>query len=460
MTPICSDRDTFLLRLRHSGLLSARQLRETIDQLGHAVTPIDLARALMRCGWLTRFQARMLLHGRTNGFFLGPYRILEQVGHGGMGKVYKALHETMNRTVALKVLAPGLMKTAKARAMFRNEVQTAAQLNHPNIVHAYDSSAIAGRHFLAMEFIAGVTLSQLVDQRGPLPIGLACEIIRQAALGLQHAHEKGLVHRDIKPANLMASVVRHPRAAHAADGAARQSGPKQASSELQVKILDFGLARLQHRKMIPDDSDAGRHPITGTPDYMSPEQARNRNAVDIRSDLYSLGCTFYYLLTAQVPFPGGGVLDKLIRHTSEVPAAPELVRPRIPPAVATIVLRLIAKEPADRFQTPQELVDALAPHAAVPSLDQARALRRRRASLRLETATPSANEKTLGLDREDTSPHGCAPTIVNDEQEALSSWVAGQIDQRRQTRRRLFLAAATALAIAGVVVAWLWFQHW
>jgi eukaryotic-like serine/threonine-protein kinase len=457
MTPICSDRDTFLLRLRHSGLLSAGQLRETIDRLGHAVTPIDLARALMRCGWLTRFQARMLLHGRTNGFFLGPYRILEQVGHGGMGKVYKALHETMNRTVALKVLAPALMKTAKARAMFRNEVQTAAQLNHPNIVHAYDSSAIAGRHFLAMEFIAGVTLSQLVDQRGPLPIGLACEIIRQAALGLQHAHEKGLVHRDIKPANLMASVVRHP---HAAGGVARLSRPKQATSELQVKILDFGLARLQRRREVADDSDAGRHPITGTPDYMSPEQARNRNAVDIRSDLYSLGCTFYYLLTAQVPFPGGGMLDKLIRHNSELPAAPELVRPRIPPAVATIVLRLIAKEPADRFQIPQELVDALAPHAAVPSLEQARELRRRRASSRLETATPPANEKTLGLDREDTPPHGCAPTIVNDEQEALSSWVAGQIDQRRQTRRRLSWAAATALGIAGGVAAWRWFQPW
>jgi serine/threonine-protein kinase len=413
----------------------------------------------MRCGWLTRFQARMLLHGRANGFFLGPYRILDQIGRGGMGKVYKALHESMNRTVALKVLTPSLMKTPKARAMFRNEVQTAAQLNHPNIVIAYDSNAIAGRHYLAMEFIKGATLSQLVDRRGPLPIGLACEIIRQAALGLQHAHEQGLVHRDVKPGNLMASVVRHPRAARGADGSKR---PAKATSELQVKILDFGLARLQRRNRAASDAGGGRHPITGTPDYMSPEQARNRNAVDIRSDLYSLGCTFYYLLTAQVPFPGGSLLDKLIRHTSEVPAPPERLRPRIPPAVAAIVLRLIAKEPADRFQTPQELADALVPHAAVPSLEQARALRKRSRSSLLQAAPPLPDEKTLGLDRDDTPAHACAPTVINDEQEALSSWVAIQLDERRQTLRRLRWAAATTtiLAIAAGVASLLWWHPW
>src|SRR5260370_11466874 len=272
MIPTSSERDTFLAKLSQSGLLTGPQLRDVIDRLGLAPGATDLARALVRCGMLTRFQARMLLQGRTNGFFLGPYRILEKIGHGGMGKVYKALHETMNRTVALKVLTPGLVKTDKARAMFRHEVQTAAQLNHPNIVLAYDSNAIAGRHFLAMEFIAGATLSQLVEQRGPLPIGLACEIVRQAALGLQHAHEKGLVHRDIKPANIMVSVV--PR--RSSEGNA-QTGDSPRSTELQVKVLDFGLARLQRRRRPRDldDPDAGRHPITWTPDYMSPEQGRN-----------------------------------------------------------------------------------------------------------------------------------------------------------------------------------------
>jgi eukaryotic-like serine/threonine-protein kinase len=457
MTPTTSDRETFLQRLHQSGLLTGPQLRDVADLLGLAPGATDLARALVRCGLLTRFQARMLLHGRTNGFFLGPYRILDQVGHGGMGKVYKALHETMNRTVALKVLSPSLVKTEKARAMFRHEVQTAAQLNHPNIVHAYDSNAIAGRHFLAMEFIAGATLSQLVEQRGPLPIGLACEIVRQAALGLQHAHEKGLVHRDIKPANIMVSVAHR----HASEGNG-QVGNGPRSTELQVKVLDFGLARLQRRRKARDrdDPDSGRHPITGTPDYMSPEQARNRDAVDIRSDLYSVGCTFYFLLTGQVPFAGSSLLDKLIRHQTEVPAPPESHRPSIPAAVAAIVLRLIAKDPADRFQTPQELADALTPHAAVPSLEQARRLRRRRSSPR--DHTPPADERTLGQDRQDTNPSASAPTVVNDEREALSSWVEIQLDQRRQQRRNLVWAVCTTAVLAAAVgaAALLWLQPW
>jgi len=183
MTPTISDRDQFLQYLQQSRLLSGAQLRELVDQMSRKTDAMGLARALIRAGLLTRFQARMLLHGRTNGFFLGPYRILELIGKGGMGRVYKARHETMKRTVALKVVAPSLVKTPKARALFRHEVQTAAQLHHPNIVHAYDAGSIDGRYYLAMEYIPGVTLSQLVQQRGPMPIGLACEAIRQAALG-------------------------------------------------------------------------------------------------------------------------------------------------------------------------------------------------------------------------------------------------------------------------------------
>src|SRR5205085_3246408 len=141
------DRDTFLLHLRQSGLLSLPQLQEATNRFGRNGSAAELARALVRRGWLTRFQARMLLGGRTSGFFLGPYRILELVGKGGMGRVYKALHQTMNRTVALKILAPNLVKTEKARQLFRHEVQTAAQLNHANIVHAYDANAIDGRHY-------------------------------------------------------------------------------------------------------------------------------------------------------------------------------------------------------------------------------------------------------------------------------------------------------------------------
>jgi serine/threonine-protein kinase len=440
MIPTSSERDLFLQHLQHSGLLTVAQLREITDKLGRDTGALDLARALVRAGTLTRFQARMLLQGRTDGFFLGPYRILELLGKGGMGRVYQAEHQTMKRTVALKVLSPSLMKAPKAQTFFQHEVQTAAQLHHPNIVQAYDANTVDGRYYLALEYIKGATLSQVVQQRGPLPIGLACEVIRQAALGLQYAHEQGLVHRDIKPANLMVAVV-------------RGSGAQARERQLRAVILDFGLAQLARRRKrhAPNDSDSGRHPITGTPDYMSPEQARDRNQVDIRSDLYSLGCTFYYLLTGQAPFAGGGVLDKLIRHQSELPQAPERLRPRLRPAVAAIVLKLLAKDPADRFQTPQALAEALAPYASVPSHWQRRARRARRPA---PAVTPA--DGTLGAGRDDTSPHLDLPPALHAEQEALSSWVAIRLDARRRQRRRL-IAGAVALAgtLATAAVGWL-----
>jgi serine/threonine-protein kinase len=446
MIPTTSDRHTFLDHLRQSGLLSRQQLQDAEDQLGVTGGATDLARAMVKGGFLTRFQARMLLVGRSSGFFVGPYRILEKIGQGGMGKVYKAVHETMKRTVALKVLSPNLVKTEKARALFKNEVQTAARLNHPNIVQAYDANAVDGRHFLAMEFVAGLTLGQVVHQRGVLPIGSACEVIRQAALGLQHAYELGLVHRDIKPANLMVSVVR---------------GAKAGRGRLQVKILDFGLARLNRRRQTApaNDPDAGRHPITGTPDYMSPEQARNRDAVDIRSDLYSLGCTFYYLLTGKAPFAGGAMLDKLIRHNSELPISPEKLRRRTPPAVAAIVLKLLAKDPADRFQTPQQLADALAPHSHSRAIRQARKARRRKTGSPVPTAMPV--DKTLGPGHEATAPHICLPPVAAPtDEDVRASWLEIYQEHRRQRRRRMTgaVVAIAGLLTAAVVAAVVWLQ--
>lgn len=439
MASTISDRDNFLQNLQHSQLLSQEQLRDVADRFVEGLSAADLAHVLVRRGWLTRFQARMLLNGRTSGFFLGPYRILEVVGKGGMGRVYKAVHQTMNRTVALKVLAPNLVKTEKARALFNNEVQTAARLNHANIVHAYDANAVDGRHYLAMEFIDGVTLSKLVHSRGPVPIGIACEVIRQAAMGLQHAHEQGLVHRDIKPANLMVAIVRGTK-------------PEAPKRQLQVKILDFGLAQLHRRKRKDAEQLAtGKHAITGTPDFMSPEQARNRDMVDIRSDLYSLGCTFYYLLTGQVPFPGGGMLDKLIRHHSELPASPEKLREGIPPDVVAIVLKLMAKDPADRFQTPQELAVALAPHASVPAAYRPRASKPRPEPRAIPTAMPVEKTVTPGLD--DTAPHAAAPTENSVEQDALASWIEICLAERRRQRRRLAWFAGAVMGIAALIAA-------
>lgn len=344
MTPHV-DRETFLKNLHKSGLLGSRELEEALPRLPPTQRGRSLARAMVRMGLLTKFQAERLLAGRTSGFMLGQYRILEQLGQGGMGRVFKAMHQTMNRIVALKLLAPHLVRTPKARQLFRSEVQNAARLHHPNIVTAYDANAIGDRHYLVMEYVDGPNLDQLVREKGPLPVELACEIIRQAAIGLQYAHEMDTVHRDIKPANLL--VQRNPKT----DG-------------ITVKILDFGLARLHDPEKDPDAPPVKERTVLGTPDFLSPEQGQGVHDVDIRSDLYSLGCTFYYLLVGRVPFPGGTSLEKLERHQKEDPALLENYRPDVPETVADIVRRLMAKDLAKRFQTPQDLSNALTPFAS------------------------------------------------------------------------------------------------
>jgi eukaryotic-like serine/threonine-protein kinase len=266
------------------------------------------------------------------------YAIVGPLGEGGMGIVYKAEHKVMGRTVALKVIGRRFTANPGAVDRFRREVKAAAQLNHPNIVTAHDAEEADGLHFLVMEYVEGVSLNRFVAKRGPLPPGMACHFIRQAALGLQHAHGKGLVHRDIKPHNLM------------------------LTRKGQIKILDFGLARLSEAGG-DGGSNTAPNLVMGTPDYLAPEQARNSHDVDIRADLYSLGCTFYFLLTGKTPFAGDSPLAKVIAHTEATPEPVTGLRQDVPEEVAAIVARLMAKQPADRFQTPAELAAALAPLA-------------------------------------------------------------------------------------------------
>ncbi len=348
--PPSIDRQTFLANVRQSGLLSDGQVAPVLDTLPDSAPGRAVARALVGAGLLTRFQAERLLAGRVHGFLLGQYRILDELGRGGMGRVYRAEHRTMGRIVALKVLAPNVLQSGRALELFRREVRAIAQVVHPNIVTAYDANEEKGRHYLVLEYVDGPNLDQLVRKEGPLPVGQACDYIRQAANGLQCAHNAGMVHRDIKPANILV----------------QWRGPGDGTAGL-VKVGDFGLARLQ----APADDDPA-HPgtilmrqntVLGTPDFLSPEQARCLHKTDIRSDLYSLGCTFYFLLTGSVPFPGGSILDKLIRHSAEAPVPLSDFRSDVPPAVAAIVTRLMAKDPADRYQTPAELAAALEPFA-------------------------------------------------------------------------------------------------
>jgi serine/threonine-protein kinase len=302
-----TDREAFLRAVRAAEILTAAQDAKAKALPGGSAA--ELASALVAAGLLTRFQADRLLAGRTDGFLLGPYVILEQVGRGAMSRVYKAKHRTMNRPVAIKVLAAELTRTAAAREHFQAEVRAAGKLAHPNIVTAYDASELHDRFYLVLEFVDGPNLAELVRQRGPLPVAEACEFVRQIAAGLEHAHAKGMVHRDLKPANLL--VAR----------------PTPAAPPT-VKIADFG---------IPKSAPGGAG------EFAAPELVGAPAApADARSDLYSLGRVFYFLLTGRAAREGVLPVVQL--------------RPDVPPEVAALVHRLVAKNPGDRFASAADLL--------------------------------------------------------------------------------------------------------
>jgi eukaryotic-like serine/threonine-protein kinase len=367
------DQDSFLDRLSRSGLLSDAQIADVRGRFVSS-SPEGFASGLVQEGVLTPFQVKQLHAGQTKGLVLGQYRILDELGRGGYGCVFKARHNLMDRVVALKVIAPELVENPKARGWFRREVLAATHLNHPNIVLAYDADEVDDTLFFAMEFVDGPNLETLVRQQGPVPIALACEMMQQAAKALDYAHEKGMVHRDIKPANLLI-----PRGA-AAEALAycKAKTFRAGTATVLVKVVDFGLARLQSSSSQNTLVLQNEKSFIGTPAYVSPEQARNVHDVDIRSDLYSLGCTFYYALSGYPPFEASTVVQMVVQHLEREPEPLEKYRPEIPPALASIVRRLMAKKPEKRFQTPAELLSELgffygmewsAPNLAVPALD-------------------------------------------------------------------------------------------
>ena len=269
------------------------------------------------------------------------YEIVGLIGRGGMGNVYEARHRKMERTVALKVINREFVRKTEAVDRFHREVKTAAQLSHPNIVTAYDADNAGDYHFMVMEYVDGVDLSRIIRDRGALPVTEACKYIHQAAIGLQYAYEQGMVHRDIKPHNLMVT----------ADGT--------------VKILDFGLASLAPEVVSAAETGEVRSELTtagaimGSPDYISPEQAEDARQADVRSDIYSLGATLYHLLSGRPPFDDGSVMHKLKSHAQVEPERLESLRDDIPVELGTIVTRMMAKDPDERFQTPTEVAAAL-----------------------------------------------------------------------------------------------------
>jgi serine/threonine-protein kinase len=333
----------FLKKLRDSQLVPAAQLERVESRLHAAAGVADVAADFIEQGLLTPYQVERLESGSDAELVVGPYRILQELGRGGFGCVYKAVHVLMDRVVALKVIDTDRVEDDRARDMFLREVRAATRLHHPNIALAYDAGESHGRLFMALEYIEGPTLDQYVRTQGPLPLNLAWLMLQQTALALRCAHAQGMVHRDIKPANLLI-----PQAV--------LEGRSNSDNQALVKVVDFGLARLQVQGASKTlFADKGKV-FAGTPDFVSPEQARCLHDVDIRSDLYSLGCTFYFALAARKPFQGNSVLEIVLQHLEKEAEPLEYHRPDTPANLVAIIRRLMEKHPEKRFQSASELL--------------------------------------------------------------------------------------------------------
>jgi len=330
-----------------SGLLDQEQLdaawaalRPAEGDPANAPPPTDeqLARKLVELGSLNAWQSKQLLEGRSR-FNLGPYWMIDWIGRGGMGQVFKARHEVLDRVVAVKVL-PRSKSTPEAIANFTREVQLVAKLDHPNLVRAFDAGQDGNVCYLVTEYVPGADLRKLVRRNGPMTVEAAAEVISQVAAGLQHAHEQGLVHRDVKPGNVLVTP----------DG--------------RAKLSDLGLAG-------PLGGDAERDPrfgkIVGTADYLSPDHIQTPWNPTPAWDVYSLGCTLYYAVTGKVPFPGGTTADKVRAHRKLRPLDPRRLNPALSVPFVELLADMMAKDPAERIESAEAVIARLAPWIDSPS---------------------------------------------------------------------------------------------
>jgi serine/threonine protein kinase len=327
----------FLSVLRKSSLVDEAKFAELFpDETDLPGDPASCAAGLVNRGLLTRYQAKMLLVGKSRGFLVGPYVILSPIGQGGMGIVYLARHASLDRRVALKVLSTDRAKEPLSLDRFLREARAAAALDHPNIVRLYDIGQGAGVHFLVMEYVEGTTLQEMITKTGPLHYVQAVQYAAQAAAGLHHAHEKGFVHRDIKPGNLMVT--------------------KTGS----IKILDMGLARSVESEKDNLTGQLAETEITGTPDFIAPEQLLGEPA-DARTDVYSLGATLFALIAGSPPYTGT-TTQKLAQHQLKDPTALlKRLRGKAPTELADVIVKMMAKLKAQRYQSAEEVIDALTP---------------------------------------------------------------------------------------------------
>jgi serine/threonine protein kinase len=333
--------EQFLDFVKRSELVPLDQLERALDELKakhDGQLPEDaeiVSNHLVQAGLLTDWHCGMLFNKKYKGFTLKNYKLLRPLGSGGMSTVYLAEHTLMNRRRAIKVLPKSRNNDSSYLARFKLEAQATASLDHPNIVRAYDIDNENETHYLVMEYVQGKDLQSIVKDKGPLEYVAAAEYIAQAAEGLQHAHESNLIHRDIKPANLLVDETN------------------------TVKILDLGLALMSSEDDKASLTIAHNENVLGTADYLSPEQALNSHKVDLRADIYSLGCTLYYLLTGHPPFPEGTLAQRIAKHQSQMPTSIKADRPDAPDAILNICNKMMQKKPEKRFQSAREVADAL-----------------------------------------------------------------------------------------------------
>ena len=324
-----------LLVIRNSGVLTDRQMvdvRARVASGEYPAEPKELAARLVREELLTEYQTRRLLQGKFHHLTIGKYAILDRLGAGSMGRVYKAHHQLMGRVVALKVIAPEIVANERAVSRFNREMKLVGRLDHPNVVRAYDADQTNGMLYIVMEYVVGQSLGQLLKEGKLSPVD-AVSFAAQAALGLDHAHKQGIVHRDVKPSNLLVSDIK------------------------EIKVLDLGLGVLM-------DSDAQATFATadgitvGTVDYMSPEQACGRE-VDGRSDIFGLGCTLYHMVSGHQAFPGKSPIERLGNRINGAHVPITEHRPDLPPAVVAVIDKMLANSPSDRYQTAGAAAEAL-----------------------------------------------------------------------------------------------------
>ncbi|MBX7074860.1 MAG: protein kinase [Pirellulales bacterium] len=332
--------DSFIDLLGRSGLVDHEQITAALEEVARRSNqqkPDDsqvIADYLIEANLVTRWQAQKLLEGRHSGFFLSKYKLLDHIGTGGMSTVYLAEHLMMHRRVAIKVLPMGRVNDPAYVTRFQNEARAAGALSHPNIVHTYDIDNEGKIHYIVMEYVPGKNLQEVVKAEGPLGYRRSADYIAQAADGLAYAHEAKLVHRDVKPANLL------------------------VDERGVVKVLDLGLAyfNIEGQTSLTLASEDN---VLGTADYLAPEQAVNSHNVDGRADIYGLGCTLYFLLTSRPPFDEGTIAQRLLAHQSQTPPTIYKTRPGAPPELVAICERMMAKDPARRFQSMPDVADAL-----------------------------------------------------------------------------------------------------